>query len=181
MERQKAKGKRQKGGAAFFFIFACLVIGSGACRREHRLTAAEWQQMAQAAQAKFRACIPATQMEGSVHLALGEIRNEPNQLSVKLIAYALNEPADFDLPQYSMSRGRWLINERWRSYIRDEQCNEYKLKDRTPTVGKVPDSGRIQIKAGGFYEVTLSYPPLPEEVRQGVLVYGNWVMPFVLR
>ena len=166
---------------ALSLILAFLLMSLNACQRERRLTATEWQQLAQAAQAKFRACIPDTQPEGKVHLAVSELRNEPNQFSVKLVAYALHETADFDLPQYSMSRGRWLINERGRSYIRDEQCNEYKLKERTPTIGKVPDSGRVQIKPGEFYEVTLSYPHLSEEVRQGVLVYGNWVMPFVLK
>lgn len=164
---------------SIFIAVSLLSINS--CHRDRRLTAAEWQQMTQAAQAKFRACIPDTQMEGNVRLALAEIRNEANQCSVKLVAYALQEPANFDVPQYSMSRGRWLINEQGRSYIRDEQCNEYKLKDRTPTIGKVPDSGRIQLKAGEFYEVTLSYPRLSEEVRQGVIVYGNWVMPFILK
>ncbi len=167
------------------FVFSTLIaitlMSLNSCQRERRLTALEWQQLAQAAQAKFRACIPTTQPEGKVHLALAEVRNEPNQCSVKLVAYALNEPAEFDLPQYSMSRGRWLINERWRSYLRDEQCNEYKLKERTPTIGKVPDSGRIQLKPGEFYEVTLSYPRLPEEMKQGVLVYGDWVIPFVLK
>jgi hypothetical protein len=167
-----------------FVLSLCVafsLLSLNSCRRERRLTAAEWKQIAEDERAKFRACIPDTKLESKVHLALAGIQNEPNQTSVKLVAYALQEPTEFDLPQYSMSRGRWLINERGRSYIRDEQCNEYKLKDRTPAVGKVPDSGRIQLKAGEFYEVTLSFPRLPEEVRQGVLVYGNWVMPFVLQ
>ncbi|MBS1808447.1 MAG: hypothetical protein JST84_09670 [Acidobacteria bacterium] len=167
------------------FVLSCLLafmlMSVNSCQRERRLTATQWQQMSQAAQAKFRACIPDTQPEGNVNLAVAEIRNEPEQFRVKVIAYAVKESVDFDLPQYSMSRGRWLINERFRSYVRDEQCNEYKLKDRTPTVGKVPDSGRIQIKPGEFYEFTLSYPHLSDEIRQGVIVYGNWVMPFVLK
>jgi hypothetical protein len=166
---------------ALSLLIAFSLLSLNSCRRERRLTAAEWQQIAAAERAKFRACIPDIQPEGKVHLAFAGIQNESNQTSVRLVAYALDEPTEFDLPQYSMSRGRWLINERGRSYLRDEQCNEYKLKDRTPTVGKVPDSGRIQLKAGEFYEVTLSFPRLPEEVRQGVLVYDNWVMPFVLK
>lgn len=162
-----------------FLAFSLLSVNS--CYRERRLTATEWQQLTQTAEAKFRSCIPDTKPEGNVRLALAEARNEPDQFSVKLVAYALHETADFDVPQYSMSRGRWLINERGRSYVRDEQCNEYKLKDRTPTIGKVPDSGRIQIKAGEFYEVTLTYPHLSDQVRRGVVVYGNWVLPFVLQ
>lgn len=165
-------------------LIAFSLISLNSCRREHRLTAAEWRQIAEAERAKFRACIPNTKdtkPEGNVQLALAGIQNEPHQTSVKIVAYALHEAADFDLPQYWMSRGRWLINESGRSYLRDEQCHEYKLKDRTPTVGKVPDSGRIRLKAGEFYEVTLSFPRLSEEVRQGVLVYGNWVIPFTLK
>jgi hypothetical protein len=161
-------------------LLAITLLTLNSCQRERRLTVAEWQQMAQATQAKFRACIPDVKYEGKVQLALAELRNEADQCRVKLLAYAVGEAAEFDLPQYSMSRGRWMINEKWRSYIRDEKCHEYKLKERTPTVGKVPDSGRVLIKPGEFYEVTLSYPRLSEETRQGVLVYGNWVMPFVL-
>ncbi len=178
-KRPKAKHNTRRGGIFFFALCTVVlfVIGGTSCRREKQLTEAEWQQ---SARAKFHACIPATQPEGNVRLALAAIRNEPEQTSVKLIAYALHEPVEFDVPQYSMSRGRWLINEKGRAYLRDEQCNEYKLKDRTPTTGKVPDSGRIQIKPGEAYELTLSFPRLLEEVKAGVLVYGNWVMPFYL-
>lgn len=161
-------------------LLAVTLLSLNACQRERRLTAAEWQQLAQTAQTKFRACIPDVKYEGKVQLAVAEIRNEADQCRVKLVAYAVGEAAEFDVPQYSMSRGRWMIADKWRSFIRDEQCNEYKLKERTPTVGKVPDSGRVLIKAGEFYEMTLSYPRLSDEVRQGVLVYGNWMMPFVL-
>ena len=175
--------KWQKIGGGFLasLLLSLAVVGVDSCRRERRLTAEEWQQIAQTERAKFHACIPDTQPEGNVRLALAAIRNEPDQTSVKLIAYAVNEPAEFDVPQYSMSRGRWLINEKGRAYLRDEQCNEYKLKDRTPTVGKVPDSGRIQLKPGEAYELTLSFPRLLEEVKAGALVYGNWVMPFYLK
>ncbi len=162
-------------------LFSLAVVGLDSCRRERRLTAAEWKQISAAERAKFHACIPDTQPEGNVRLALAAIRNEPEQTSVKLIAYAVHESVAFDVPQYSMSRGRWLINEKGRAYLRDEQCNEYKLKDRTPTVGKVPDSGRIQLKPGAAYELTLSFPRLLEEVKAGVLVYGDWVMPFYLQ
>ena len=176
IKRQKAKGKRQRVGTFFFSVL--LVTGAASCRQEKRLTEAEWRQ---SARAKFHACIPDTQPDGNVRLALEAIRNEPDQTSVKLIAYAVHEAVEFDVPQYSMSRGRWLINEQGRAYLRDEQCNEYKLKDRTPTVGKIPDSGRIQLKPGEAYELTLSFPRLLEEVKAGVLVYGNWVMPFYLK
>ncbi|MFN7927532.1 MAG: hypothetical protein U0Y68_06240 [Blastocatellia bacterium] len=161
-------------------LVAMTLLGLNSCQRERRLTGAEWQQITQTKQAKFRACIPTEKYEGKAQLAVAEIRNEAEQCRVKLVAYAAGEAAEFDVPQYSMSRGRWMIADKWRSFIRDEQCNEYKLKERTPTVGKVPDSGRVTIKPGEFYEMTLSYPRLSDEVRQGVFVYGNWVMPFTL-
>lgn len=178
-QRLQAGNSRQRGST--FFLFFCItvlfVIGGASCRREKKLTEAEWRQ---SERAKFQTCIPATQPKGNVRLALVSVRNEPEQTSVKLIAYAVHESVEFDVPQYSMSRGRWLINEKGRAYLRDEQCNEYKLKDRMPTTGKVPDSGRIQLKPGEAYELTLSFPRLLEEVKAGVLVYGDWVMPFYL-
>ena len=169
---------RQRQMIGIFFFSVLLMFGIASCRREKRLTEAEWRQ---SDRAKFHACIPDTQPEGYVRLALASIKNEPEQTSVKLIAYAVHEPVEFDVPQYSMSRGRWLINEKGRAYLRDEQCNEYKLKDRTPAIGKVPDSGRIQLKPGEAYELTLSFPRLLEEMKAGVLVYDNWVMPFYLK
>lgn len=176
----------QNGQKIGSFLLVSILLSAGilsvdSCRREHRLTAAEWQKNADALRAKFQACVPDTQWDGKAHLALTGIRNEPDQTLVTIVAYAINEPVEFDVPQYSMSRGRWLIHEQGRAYLRDEQCNEYKMKDRTPATGKVPDSGRIQIKPGQAYELTLSFPRLLEEVKTGVLVYGKWVMPFYLK
>jgi hypothetical protein len=98
-----------------------------------------------------------------------------------LVAYALAEPADFDLPVYLMSRGRWLINERGRAYLLDPECREYKLKDRAPAAGQAEvKNGRVQLKAGEAFEVTLVFPRLLDGVRQGLLVYGTRVLPFSL-
>jgi hypothetical protein len=95
-----------------------------------------------------------------------------------LAVYAAGEAADFDLPQYLMSRGRWLINERARTYLLDEACREYRLKDRRLTVGEVPQGGRIKVGAGEAREFTLTFPRLPDGVHAGALVYGGWVLPF---
>lgn len=168
-----------------FFLVSLLlslaILSVDSCHRDRRLTAAEWKQLSDTEKAKFQACIPDTQWNGKAQLALVSVRNEPEQTRVLIVAYAVHEPVEFDVPQYSMSRGRWLINEQGRAYLRDEQCNEYKLKDRTPSTGKVPDSGRIQIKPGEAYELTLSFPRLLQEVKAGVVVYGDWVVPFSLR
>ncbi|HEX4947447.1 MAG TPA: hypothetical protein VFZ34_12315 [Blastocatellia bacterium] len=166
---------------AFFLIslfLAAVIVGADSCRRAGRGAAS--QQPPHPPPSKLSTCTPNTQPDGRVRLSLTEVRNEPERTSIKVVAQAVQEPADFYVPQYSMSRGRWLINEQSRAYLRDEACNEYKLKDRTPTKGKVPDSGRIQLKPGEPYELTLSFPRLLDEVKTGVLVYGDWVMPFAL-
>lgn len=162
-------------------LVAVAVMGLDSCRRARQLTPEERQQVIQTARQKLLACTPDTQPDSKVRLALGSIRNEPLQTSVTIVAYAVNEPVEFDVVQYSMSRGRWLINEKGRAYLRDEQCSEYKLKDRIPAVGSVPDNGRIPLKPGEAYELTLYFPRLLEEMKSGVLVYGDWVVPFSLK
>jgi hypothetical protein len=79
-----------------------------------------------------------------------------------------------------------LINEKGRVYLLDEQCREYKLKDRRSSVGtnssaiQAPPDGRIKLEAGQVFEATLSFPRLPDEVQMGVLVYGQRTFPFLL-
>ena len=133
-------------------------------------------------QAKLKSCTPDYQPDSKVQLSVLEIWNEGNQTKAKAVFTAPNEAAEFYLPQYLMSRGRWLMNERWRAYLRDERCREYKLEDRTPkNPGKIPDSGLIKLKANEKYEVTLSFAKLSEETSKGILVYGQWVLPISIR
>lgn len=164
----------------FSVIFTLSMLA--ACHRAERFTAIEWQQIAAEKQAKFRGCIPELEADANskVHLALASIRNETDTTTATIVAYATTEAADFYLPQYIMSRGRWMINETSRSYIRDENCREYRMQDRKPAIGNVPESGMIKLKAGEAYEVTLIFPRLADEVHKGVLVYGKWMMPFTL-
>jgi hypothetical protein len=156
-----------------------LALMNGCAPRDR---AAEMREARAAAQARLRACLPETQPEGHLRLAVAEVRRQPEETSVRLVAYAIGEPADFDLPVYLMSRGRWLINEQGRAYLLDEQCREYKLKDRRPAAGQVAatPSGRVPLKPGEVFEVTLSFPRLPDQTREGALVYGAWVFPFSL-
>lgn len=169
------------GSVLVSLLVSMIILGVNSCRRERRLTPEELKQANDAKRAKYLACVPDTKWDGKAQLALASVRNEPEQTLVTIVAYAVTESVEFDVPQYSMSRGRWLINENGRAYLRDDQCNEYKLKDRTASMGKIPDSGRIQIQPGQVYELSLSFPRLLEEVKSGVLVYGNWVMPFSLK
>ena len=159
-------------------MISAVVISLNSCRDDRLLTSENAPSPAQPS--KLSTCVPGTQPGTNVSLTLTEIRNESERTAVKIVAQAAQNPADFYVPQYLMSRGRWLINEQGRAYLLDEQCREYKLKDRTPAVGKVPDSGRIELKPGKAYELTLSFPRLLGEVKAGALVYDNWVLPFTL-
>lgn len=164
---------------ACLFI-SVVIVSTDSCRRIRHFIVKETPSPTPPVPSKLSTCTPDTQPDGKVSLTVTEIRNEPERTSVKVVAQAVQEATDFYVPQYSMSRGRWLINEQGRAYLRDMECNEYKLKDRTPAVGKVPNSGRIPLKPGQTYELTLSFPRLLEEMKTGVLVYGNWVLPFSL-
>ena len=133
-------------------------------------------------QAKLKSCTPDYQPDSKIQLSVLEIWNEGNQTKAKAVFTAPNEAVEFYLPQYSMSRGRWLMNERWRAYLRDERCREYKLEDRTPkNNSKIPDSGLIKLRANEKYEVTLSFAKLSEETSKGILVYGQWILPITIR
>ena len=128
--------------------------------------------------AKLQTCTPDYQPDSKVQLSVIEIWNEGHQTKARVVFTASNEASEFYLPQYSMSRGRWLMNERWRAYLRDEQCNEYKLEERIPkNPGKIPDSGLVKLKANEKYEVILSFAKLSGESGNGILVYGPWVLP----
>ncbi|HYE75805.1 MAG TPA: hypothetical protein VEF04_20850 [Blastocatellia bacterium] len=127
---------------------------------------------------RFGTCLPERKPEGALRLAISSVKLEKEETSVRMVAYAVGEPVDFDLPQYAMSRGRWLINETARSYLLDETCREYRLKDRKLTKGEAPRDGRIKLKAGESCEFILSFPRLNNDVYSGALVYGGWTLPF---
>lgn len=131
---------------------------------------------------KLRSCAPhneAAQPAGRGQIAIASVTRAADETTVRLIAYALNEPLEFALPVYSLSRGRWLINEQGRAYLLDEQCREYKLKERKAVTGpKTPLDGRIKLQPGQVIEATLSFPRLPDEVQMGVLVYAGRSLPF---
>jgi hypothetical protein len=160
-------------------LVSAVVVGLNSLWRIRHAKTPEMRQSSSPSQ--LSTCVPDLQPDGKIRLTVLEVRNEPDRTSIQVVAQALNEPADFYVPQYLMSRGRWLIHETGRAYLRDEKCNEYKLKDRTPKIGKVPDSGRISLKPGATYELMLSFPRLLDEMKTGVLVYDNWVLPFEVK
>jgi len=140
----------------------------------------ERQAAVAATLARLQSCAPPDD-EGEVKLAITSVTQQPNETRVRLAAYALDKPAEFDLPVYILSRGRWLIHETGRAYLLDEQCGEYKLKERRASSGmEAPQDGHIKLEAGQVFEVTLVFPPLPKDVRMGELVYGRRVLPFLL-
>ena len=131
--------------------------------------------------ARLQSCAPNDEGEGDLKLAIVSATRQPTETSVRLVGYALDKSVEFDLPVYLLSRGRWLINETGRAYLLDEQCQEYKLKERkSSSIREAPPDGQIRLEAGQAFEVTLSFPPLSEKARMGVLVYGRRVLPFSL-
>ena len=135
-----------------------------------------------------RSCWP-NDGESSAPLAIESVVRDKNATRVRLIAYARDEAVDFYLPIYRMSAGRWSINEKGRVYLLDEQCREFKLSDSKPSQssslifwggGRIPEGGRIRLKPGQAFELTLVFPSMPDRMRVGALVYDGRVLPFAL-
>jgi hypothetical protein len=131
---------------------------------------------------KARSCVPASEPEDKLKLAIAQVTNQPDATRVRLAAYALDEAVDFDFPVYLMSAGRWVINEKGRAYLLNEQCREFVLKDRKSSFGgrKIPREGRIRLNPGQAFEVTLVFNRLPDQTRVGALIYAGRVLPFTL-
>lgn len=115
-------------------------------------------------------------------LALRDIHRAPSGgTRARLVAYTGTAASEFYLPTYSLSRGRWLINEKERVYLLDESCQEYKLQDRHSTNNQpLPLNGQVALPPGTAFEFALSFPNLPPEIQMGVLVYGARAIPFSL-
>lgn len=156
-----------------------IMLGLASCRQND--PEAERRAAVKATLERLSQCAPKTSDNAKLKLAIAEITSQPLETSVRLIAYATTEPVEFYLPIYLMSRGRWTINETERAYLLDENCREYKLKDRKLTNAQSPPpAGKLSLKPGEAFEFKLSFPRLPEETRLGALVYGSTVIPFSL-
>src|SRR5215813_2174964 len=141
--------------------------------------------------ARARSCWPSNgrngEDNGSLKLAVESVARAENATIVRLIAYARDQAVDFYLPIYRLSAGQWLINEKGRAYLLNEQCREFKLNDSKPSSisasifwggGQIPQCGRIRLNPGQVFEATLSFPQLPDQTRIGALVYNGSVLPF---
>ena len=162
-------------------LIACVVL-AGCSRRD-----VETERRAAIAStlAGVRSCAPADgeagEIDGKLKLAITSVAINPDETSVKMVAYTTDEAVDFDLPVYSLSRGRWVINEKSRAYLLDEHCREYKLRDKKSTSGQaIPQDGKIKLNPGQAFEVALSFPPLSEKTQMAILVYGGRRLFFTL-
>jgi hypothetical protein len=130
----------------------------------------------------LQTCLRGRSETTAAQLAIVEISRQPQETSVRLVAYATaDKPVEFYLPVYLMSRGRWLINERERAFLLDEHCREFRLRDRKSTTGNpLPLDGKIVLQPGAAFEFKLSFARLPDEINLGALIYGARVIPFSL-
>jgi hypothetical protein len=124
-------------------------------------------------------CLPKDESDSRVRLAIVQFDAGKDETQVRVVAYAGAEPAEFALPVYYLSRGRWLIGEKNRSYLVDAQCRQYSLHDRHDAKWTdAPPDGVVKLKPGAAFETVLDYPPLPPNTTRGALIYGAYVIPF---
>ena len=180
LSRRVAPSPRRPVALPFCLLILCLA----GCSRP--VTEAEKRAAVDEFFTQARSCWP-NDGESAAPLAIESVVSDKNVTRVRLIAYARDEAVDFYLPVYRMSAGRWLINEKGRAYLLDEQCREFKLNGARPSAGsisdflggeKIPPDGRIRLKPGQVFETTLAFPPFPDRTRVGALVYGGRVLPF---
>jgi hypothetical protein len=168
----------------------CLLVSLSLCLAgcSRPVTEAEKRAAVDEFFTQARSCWP-KDGESAAPLAIESVVSDKNATRVRLIAYARDEAVDFYLPVYRLSAGRWLINEKGRIYLLDEQCREFKLNDAKPSPGslsdflggeKIPSDGRIRLKPGQAFEATLVFPPLPDRARVGALFYDGRALPFAL-
>jgi hypothetical protein len=164
----------------------CLLLCLAGCSRP--VTEAEKRAAVDEFFTRARSCWP-SDGESAAPLAVESVVSDKNATSIRLAAYARDEAVDFYLPIYRLSAGRWSINEKGRVYLLDEQCHEFKLNDSKPSPksslifwggGRIPEGGRIRLKPGQVFELTLVFPSMLDRTRVGALVYDGRVLPFAL-
>ncbi len=169
--------RAKEGGLCMRALLLALALT--ACARPDPEAARQAAVMATAA--RLQGCLKQTTPNAAPQLAIAEITRQPQATSVRLVALAGKEAVEFYMPVYLLSRGRWLINERERAYLLDENCREYKLQDRKTLDGQpFPPTGKVSLKPGEAFAFKLSFQVLPAETRLGALVYGAKALPFAL-
>ncbi|NOT61126.1 MAG: hypothetical protein HOP19_12980 [Acidobacteria bacterium] len=131
----------------------------------------------------LRRCLPPAEVNQAAGLSIAAIarERETETTTLRMVVYAPTQPAEFHLPIYLLSRGRWTINDTGRAYLLDEHCREHKLKGTAEVNGKtLPNDGIVKLKAGEAFEFRLNFPTFPETMQMGTLVYGSRVVPFSL-
>ena len=160
----------------FCGLTVLLILVSVSCARRNAET-----QNRSSENKRSLSCAPRTAAATNLSLAIVSIEPLENKTRIRLVAYAKNEPINFYLPVYLMSRGRWLINDRARAYLLDEKCREYRLNDRKSTEEMpAPIDGQIELQARTAFETILEFPPLARDINAGLLVYDSYVVPFTL-
>ena len=114
--------------------------------------------------------------QGVARLAVRSIEHLTDGTLLHLVAYAGNEPVNFALPLYSLSRGRWLLENFDRVYLVDQNCREYRLND-VDFPNRRAKPGLILIQADHAVEGTIRFPTLNAAARFGVLIYGKQRIP----
>lgn len=162
-----------------FILPIVLALCLTACARQSPEAARQAAVMATTT--RLQGCLPSTTVNAPTPFAIAEITRQPLATNVRLVAFAAQEAVEFSLPVYLMSRGRWLINERERVYLVDENCREYKLQDRKTLNGQpFPPDGKVRLKPGEAFAFKLSFQALPPETRVGALVFGTNALPFAV-
>lgn len=124
----------------------------------------------------------------SARLAIRSVERLPEKTILNLVVYAGAEPVDFSLPLYSLSRGRWLLEEPDpkeparanpdRVYLIDQDCREYRLND-VEFQQRRTKPGKIRLAANQAVEGSIRFPPLSPSATFGILIYGRQRIPVV--
>ena len=124
----------------------------------------------------------------SARLAIRSVERLPEKTLLNLVVYAGAEPVEFSLPLYSLSRGRWLLEEPDpkeqardnpdRVYLVDQDCREYRLND-VEFQQRRTKPGIIRLAANHAVEGSIRFPPLSPSATFGILIYGRHRIPVV--
>ncbi len=125
---------------------------------------------------RWRSCAPPAEVTSPVSLAIHSISINSQSTSVRVVAYTTSNPGELALPLYYLSRGRWLIAEKDRAYLLDQDCREFRLND-VERSSPLPNPGLLQLEAGSSFEFTLKFPPVGHSASLGWLVYGQRALP----
>lgn len=128
--------------------------------------------------AKMSSCLPPRRYrenDGNIRLKVLSVIRRDDETIVRVVAEAKVEAGIFDLPAYSLSRGRWLIRGTGRAFLMDQDCRQYRLKGRR-AAARIPPDGKIKLKLGESFEADLLFPRLSARPDQLMLVYNDLVL-----